>query len=78
MIDGRVPLRVTLDEEADAAYIHLTRDIAPGVAARTVTLDWPAAMINVDFDSDGRILGVEVLGAKATLPSDLIEQLDSS
>jgi len=71
-------LRVTLDDEADAAYIYTVGDIADGGVARTVTLDYQAAMINVDFDSEGRIVGVEVLGANNTLPVDLLGHLRQS
>jgi uncharacterized protein YuzE len=78
MIDTRVPLRVTQDEEANAAYIYIVDTIAAGGVARTVTLDYPDAMINLDFDSNGRVLGVEILGADSTLPIDLLANLRQS
>ena len=78
MVDIRVPMRVTLDDEVDAAYIYLVDEIAPGSVARTVPLDHSGAMINLDFDSNGRVLGVEILGAAAALPTELISHLRGS
>ena len=66
----RVPVRVTLDDEANAAYIYLVDEIARGGVAPTVTLDHPAAMINLDLDPEGR-----VLGAGAARPVPLIGRL---
>ena len=50
----------TYDPEADAAYVHLgdaavtdSEEVAPGVV--------------LDFDSDGRVVGVELLNASKTL-----------
>ena len=73
-----MPLRVTLDDEADAAYIYTDNGVAAGGVAMTVELDYPSAMINVDFDSDGRVLGVEIIGAGSTLPIDLLACLRHS
>jgi uncharacterized protein YuzE len=75
--DELVALRVTLDDDADAAYIYLVEEIAPGGATRTATLDYPGAMINVDFDADGRALGIEILGAGAILPAHILSRLRS-
>lgn len=78
MIDTRVQVRVTLDDEANAAYIYLMDGIASGSVARTVPLDHRGAMINLDFDANGRVVGVEILGAAAALPTELITQLRGS
>ncbi|MFF8386038.1 DUF2283 domain-containing protein [Streptomyces kanasensis] len=70
--------RVTYDRAADAAYVYLT---APGTltrAARTVACD-PVGIdgtVNLDFDEEGRLVGVEVLGAAATLPARLLESAE--
>jgi uncharacterized protein YuzE len=66
-------VRVTYDAEADAAYISLTdNDITdirqnlkcptPRGAAGEVIMDW----------KDGRLVGVEVLGASDLLHDDLL------
>jgi uncharacterized protein YuzE len=66
-------MKWTYDPEADAAYIQLVDEIAPGGVARTVGCD-PAevgGMINLDFDSQGRLLGIEVLDASELLPREM-------
>jgi uncharacterized protein YuzE len=56
-----------------AAYISF-REIEPGGAAYT----YPARpeietdMINLDFDRDGRLIGIEVLSASRHLPPELL------
>lgn len=75
MVDARLPLRIPLGDAADAAYIYLVDKIAPGGVGRTVTLDYADALINFDFDSSGRVLGVEIVGADAALPADLLKRL---
>lgn len=59
------------DRQVDAAYIYLTK-IAPGGVARTYTCDDEAVggTINLDFDHEGRLVGIEVLNATALLPTD--------
>jgi uncharacterized protein YuzE len=66
-------VRVTYDEEVDAAYIYLTEGgLQP---FKTVPVDgilpW---MINLDFDADGRLYGIEVIDARKLLPADFLER----
>lgn len=74
MKDSLVPLRVTYDSEANAAYIYFVPEIKFGGVARTVPVDggehpW---MVNLDVDSEGRILGLEVLDARRIMPKSLL------
>ncbi|MGI5167420.1 DUF2283 domain-containing protein [Spirillospora sp. CA-253888] len=72
-------VKVTYDAEANAAYIYFTD---PKVQNR-VDFTYPCdpikvdGMINLDFDDDGRLLGVEVLDARAKLPAYLLEQAET-
>jgi uncharacterized protein YuzE len=68
-----VPLRVTYDPGADAAYIYLTgRWVSRGRVTVPVPLDdQDLPEVILDF-KDGRLVGVEVLGAKDGLPPDLL------
>ena len=63
-------MRITLDEEADA-YIYLVDDSLKPL--KTVPVDgilpW---MINLDFDADGRMVGIEVLDARRLLPGEFL------
>ena len=64
-------MRVTFDEEADAAYIYLIENsIKP---LETVLVDGILPeMINMDFDADGRLVGIEVLNARRVLPGEFL------
>jgi len=68
-------MRTTYDRKADAAYIQIAQEIRPGGVVRTYQCDPAEAggMINLDFDAEGRLLGVEVLGAANLLPIDVLE-----
>jgi uncharacterized protein YuzE len=69
-------LKITYDRDADAAYIQLATEIGVGGVAKTYPCDpVEAGMINLDFDSNGRLVGVEVLGARRLLPADLLDQV---
>lgn len=58
------------DAEVDAAYVTIGESIRPGEAARQVPVALPddlAGEVILDFDREGRLLGVEILGASALL-----------
>lgn len=53
----------TYDAEVDAAYIYLNGPIAKGGVAKTMALEAKGHRdIYLDFDKEGRLLGVELLG----------------
>jgi uncharacterized protein YuzE len=64
-------MRVTLDEEADAAYIYFVDESLKPLTTVPVEgiLPW---MINLDFDADGRMVGIEVLDARRLLPGEFL------
>jgi uncharacterized protein YuzE len=70
-------VRITYDREADAATIYLV-PIAPGGVADTVECggEGPGGSIYLDFDKDGRLLGIEVLRARDTLPDEVLAQAE--
>ena len=70
-----VPVRITFDRRANAAYIYL-REIEPAGVARTVPVADAPGMINLDFDRSGRLIGIEVLPATQHLPPELLEQAE--
>jgi uncharacterized protein YuzE len=65
-------MRVTYDAAVDAAYIYL--QTSPGESAYTYQAEpeIPTDMINLDFDHDGRLIGIEVLSASRHLPADVL------
>lgn len=80
MRDRDVAMRVTYDEEGDAAYVYFVPDIAPGGVDRTVPLDLEeiGGMVNVDFDREGQMLGIEVLDASLKMPDVVMRLLRDS
>jgi uncharacterized protein YuzE len=68
---SRKPLKVTYDAEVDAAYIYL-RDIEAGGVATTVPVR--DRDIHLDFDSEGRLLGIELLSARLKLPRRFLDE----
>jgi uncharacterized protein YuzE len=67
-------IKVTYSQQADAAYIKLVDSIGAGGVAKTYLCD-PVeigGMINLDFDSGGRLVGIEVLDASKLLPDSLL------
>jgi uncharacterized protein YuzE len=67
-------VRMTYDSEANAAYIYLVDQIDRGEVGRSCVADiaMDNAAITIDFDAEGRILGIEVLGASQALRAETI------
>ncbi len=72
-------MRGTFDPRADAAYIYLVDEIAPGESTRQVPLEGEGlkAMVILDFDSNDRLLGVEIIGATGTLRQDTLAAFEA-
>ncbi|MFI2664102.1 DUF2283 domain-containing protein [Micromonospora carbonacea] len=70
-----LPLVCTYDSDADAAYVYLQHPVAPGASERMATFDFDQGMFNLDLDREGRILGLEVLGASRHLPPALLQAI---
>jgi uncharacterized protein YuzE len=80
MRDREVPVRITLDDEADAAYIYLADEPRLGWRhGKTISIapNEIGGEVNIDLDDDGRIVGIEVLDAKALLSDKVIKALVS-
>jgi uncharacterized protein YuzE len=71
-------MRVTYDRRADAAYIYL-REIELGGSKQQCPVDcqWGTGMIVLDIDGEGRLIGIEVIGAQNGLPHELLELAQS-
>ena len=70
-------MRIICDESADAAYIRLIES-GDGAARRTVPCDVDAHAIVLDFDRDDRLIGIEILDARTTLPVQLLKTTERS
>ena len=53
-------MRLEYDEEIDAAYIYIVYPINEGEVKNTIELN---DNIILDFDKEGRLLGMEILNA---------------
>lgn len=65
-------VRVTYDQEADAAYINMKDFTRVGSVAHTEVLEGRADGIHLDFDKAGCLIGIEVLDAKTRLDADVL------
>lgn len=74
-------MKITYDQEADAAYIYLIddQDIKPEWVKNTYSCNPNSVngMINLDFDENGKLGGIEILDASKKLPSNLLDKAQS-
>jgi uncharacterized protein YuzE len=70
-------MKVTYDKEADAAYIYLKENIenATGWVSKTYSCDPKEinGMINLDFDADGHLGGIEIMDASKKLSKEILD-----
>lgn len=69
---------MTYDPVADAAFLYLVDPIEPGSAVSGSTLNraLDRAAVNASFDSEGRLLGIELLGVSRLLPPESLPESD--
>ncbi|MGW5040840.1 DUF2283 domain-containing protein [Streptomyces parvulus] len=68
-------VKVTYDKTVNAAYIYFTDPQVNVRSAHTYPCD-PIdvdGMINLDFDEQGRLIGIEVLAATSKLPEHMLQ-----
>jgi uncharacterized protein YuzE len=77
-------VRVTYDAEADAVYIYLV-EIGEVVSGSTINREMKMGAVNADFNAEGQLVGIEVLGLEGTShkrrwigPSASAEQVSSA
>ncbi|WP_248958637.1 DUF2283 domain-containing protein [Sphaerisporangium perillae] len=64
----RLSDEIEYDHEVDAAYSYIVDAIADGEAVEQVVVERPGSGdIVLDFDRDGHLLGVEIIGANRLL-----------
>jgi len=62
-------MKTTFDKEADAVYIYL-KDISPGEVVKTISLN---DSVNINLDSEGKAIGIEILEASKNLPPSALK-----
>jgi len=68
--------RITVDHVADAAYFPVAPTMGEGESVENVLIERAQGTIVLGFDAEGRLLGVEVLGATALLTPQTIAGAD--
>ncbi|MFC5280899.1 DUF2283 domain-containing protein [Arcanobacterium canis] len=70
-------MHLTYDREADAAYITFGKSIEPNEASSQVSfIETPngQTQVTIDVDSEGYLLGIEILSASAGLREDILNE----
>ena len=70
-------IRITYDPVANAAYVYL-KSVSKGeaVLTRSCHHDVKETMIMVDFNADGHIVGIDIMGARKLLSPETLEQAE--
>ncbi len=65
-------MMVEWDEEADAAYIEISSELA---AEFQISIEDARLLgqVILDFDKSGKLAGIEIIGAEALLTATLLE-----
>ena len=72
-------MKFTYDPDVDAAYLQFADEILRGGVAKTYCCDpgEVGGMINLDFDTGGMLVGIEVMDASYFLPPELLQSGDT-
>lgn len=62
-------MKIKIDQAVDAAYIYVVDPIDDGEVVTTIPAESPSGIgyIFLDFDKDGKLLGIEIIGARTIL-----------
>lgn len=65
-------MKVKYDKEADAAYIYLKDKISRGDVKDTISMN---ENIILDFDSNKKLIGIEILSASKVVPKGAVASM---
>jgi uncharacterized protein YuzE len=65
-------MKIEIDKEANAAYIYVKTQIDDGEVAKTIEVN---DSIILDFNKDGKLIGIEVLNASKNLTKDFLSSI---
>ena len=66
-----IDMKMTYDEDADAAYIYLKKKIGKGEVKKTISLN---ENIILDFDKNEKLIGIEILNASNVISKKIISK----
>lgn len=64
-------MRIEYERSTDQAYIYL-REIAAGDAVTQIPILEDVIHVVLDLDVEGRLIGVDVMGASQSLPPEIL------
>lgn len=64
-------MKFEYDKEADAAYVYIKYPIKDGEVKKTIELN---ENIVLDFDEEGKLLGIEILDASKILKKEVLNE----
>jgi len=67
-------MKIEFDKDVDAAFVYF-KEISAGEVKKTVSLN---DYLNVDLDSEGKILGIEILNVSKNMPKNSVQKLITS
>jgi len=65
-------MKINIDKEVDIAYIYIKSDIQEGEVKKSIEVN---ENIILDFDNQGKLLGIEVINASENLSEELINSV---
>ncbi|MBS3076861.1 DUF2283 domain-containing protein [Candidatus Pacearchaeota archaeon] len=65
-------MKIEIDREVDAAYIYAKSHIGEGEAVKTIEVNED---IILDFDVNGKLIGIEILNASKNLTKDFLNSI---
>lgn len=68
-------MKVTYDKDADAAYIYLKDKIDKGEVKNTISMN---DNVILDFDSNKKLIGIEILSASKVIPKGSVASLQTA
>jgi uncharacterized protein YuzE len=71
----QLDLKITYDPEIDAGYIRLV-SYETDPEERLTTLSIEGRSINLDFNRNGELVGIETLAASDDFPEELLEKAE--
>lgn len=72
-------MKITYDKQADAAYVMIADRIHDGEAATQLySIETPGGKgeVTLDFDRNGKLLGMEILGAEQVLQPEVLARAE--
>lgn len=66
-------MKITFDKKADVVYIYTREEIEEGEAVRTIEVNKD---IILDFDKNGKLLGIEVLNASKNMSKSFLSDVN--